>query len=65
MTRRERVFAWLHGHKKQTIDAVRELMIIGGAATIATGVGMISRPAGVIVAGLFLLGGGLLGAIRS
>lgn len=35
-------------------------LLLGGAAVVSYGVGMMHRPAGLIVAGLFLLAGGWL-----
>lgn len=47
---------------KARLDLVRDIAGISGAALIAVGAGLIFLPAGVIVAGAFLLGGALLSA---
>jgi hypothetical protein len=44
------------------VQGARDALIVVGAVLVAFGVGMVYRPAGVIVAGLLLLAGGIRGS---
>lgn len=47
--------------RAKVIEAVRDGLLVLGAAALAVGVGMIYRPAGVIAAGALMLAAGILG----
>ncbi len=47
------------------VEASRDLMVLGGAACVSYGAWLAWRPAGFIVAGLFLLVPAVIGSLRS
>lgn len=46
--------------KKAMVTYSTEIAMMAGAALVSLGVGMYSRPAGVIAAGVFILAGAVL-----
>jgi hypothetical protein len=47
------------------IKIVPDALIVCGAAALACGVGMLNEAAGVIVAGILLIAGGVVAAVNS